>query len=149
MRLNGVGLTCAVEPNELLVQHLREAHSLFGAKVGCDSSNCGACTVLVDNLPVRSCSLLAVQAEGRDVLTIEGLASDGVANRIAEELVERCGIQCGFCTPGIVIVSTWLLKSGEPVTEASVRAALDGNLCRCTGYHNIVASILALAGFER
>lgn len=142
--LNGEEVVEEVEPSLLLCQHLREAHGLFGVKVGCDSSSCGACTVLVDGSPARSCSLLALQAEGRQITTIEGLACGPLAARVAGELVSRCGTQCGFCTPGIVVVATWLLAGAGAGGEKEVRAALAGNLCRCTGYHNIVESIVAL-----
>ena len=134
-----------VEPRELLVDVLRERLGLTGTHVGCETTSCGACTVLLDDRSVKSCTVLAVQAEGREVRTIEGLA-DGEGLHPVQEAFRRChGLQCGFCTPGMVMASVSLIDEGRASDETSVRAALKGNLCRCTGYHNIVAAVLSAA----
>ena len=135
-----------VEPRTLLVQYLREACELTGTKVGCDTSSCGACTVLVDGESVKSCTMLAVQADGRAVTTIEGLASGAELHAVQQAFQEHHGLQCGFCTAGMVMAAVSLLDEVPNPTEADVRLGLEGNLCRCTGYHNIVKAVLAAAG---
>ncbi len=145
MTVNGIGRDHDVEPRTLLVQYLREACGLSGTKVGCDTSSCGACTVLIDGESVKSCTMLAAQADGAEVTTIEGLARDGVLHPVQQAFHEQHGLQCGFCTAGMVMASVSLLRENPEPTEAEVRLGLEGNLCRCTGYHNIVKSILAAA----
>ena len=134
-----------VEPRTLLVYFLRERLGLIGTKVGCDTSSCGACTVLMDGESVKSCTLLAVQADGREVTTIEALASGGELHPLQRSFQEHHGLQCGFCTPGMVMAALGYLQKNPEPTEESIRHALEGNLCRCTGYHNIVQSVLAAA----
>lgn len=145
MNVNGSGRDHDVEPRTLLVQYLREACSLTGTKVGCDTSSCGACTVLVDGESVKSCTMLAVQADGTTVTTIEGLASNGKLHPVQQAFHEQHGLQCGFCTAGMVLASVSLLEENPHPTEREVRLGLEGNLCRCTGYHNIVRAVLAAA----
>jgi carbon-monoxide dehydrogenase small subunit len=135
-----------VEPRALLVQYLREACGLTGTKVGCDTSSCGACTVLVDGESVKSCTMLAAQADGAAVTTIEGLASGGEMHVVQRAFAEHHGLQCGYCTAGMVLAAVSLLEEIPNPTEADIRLALEGNLCRCTGYHNIVQAVLAAAG---
>jgi carbon-monoxide dehydrogenase small subunit len=146
MTVNGVIREHDVEPRALLVQYLREACGLTGTKIGCDTSSCGACTVLVDGESVKSCTMLAAQADGAEITTIEGLATDGVLHPVQQAFHEQHGLQCGFCTAGMVMASVSLLREIPEPTEADVRLGLEGNLCRCTGYHNIVKSVLAAAG---
>ena len=134
-----------VEPRLLLVHFLRELAGRVGTPVGCDTSNCGACTVLVDGVSVKSCSVLAVQVEGSDVTTIEGLATDGRFHPVQQAFHESHGLQCGYCTPGMVMAAVDLLSTNPDPDEQQVREALEGNLCRCTGYHNIVRAVLAAA----
>jgi len=145
MTVNGVVREHDVEPRTMLVEYLREFCGLTGTKVGCDTSSCGACTVLVDGESVKSCTMLAAQADGADVTTIEGLATDGALHRVQQAFHEQHGLQCGFCTAGMVMASVSLLSEIPAPTEADVRLGLEGNLCRCTGYHNIVKSVLAAA----
>lgn len=145
MTVNGIGRDHDVEPRTLLVQYLREECGLTGTKVGCDTSSCGACTVLIDGESVKSCTMLAAQADGAEVTTIEGLARDGVLHPVQQAFHEQHGLQCGFCTAGMVLASVSLLRENPEPTEADVRLGLEGNLCRCTGYHNIVKSVLAAA----
>jgi aerobic carbon-monoxide dehydrogenase small subunit len=146
LRVNGTDRDTTVEPRELLVDVLRERLGLTGTNVGCETTSCGACTVLVDGRSVKSCTMLAVQAQAHEVRTIEGLA-DGDRLHPVQEAFQRChGLQCGFCTPGMVMASVSLIEEGRATDERSVRAALKGNLCRCTGYHNIVAAVLSAAG---
>jgi carbon-monoxide dehydrogenase small subunit len=143
--VNGVTHEADVEPRTLLAYFLREALDLTGTKVGCDTSSCGACTVLMDGESVKSCTLLAVQADGREVTTIESLAAGGELHPLQRAFQEHHGLQCGFCTPGMVMAAlSYLAKNPDPSPE-SICHALEGNLCRCTGYHNIVESILAAA----
>jgi aerobic carbon-monoxide dehydrogenase small subunit len=132
-----------VEPRELLVYVLRERLGLTGTNVGCDTSSCGACTVLLDGESVKSCTLLAVQVDGREVTTIEGLAEDGRLHPIQQAFHEHHALQCGYCTPGFVMATASLLREGLPADEHEIRKALEGNLCRCTGYQNIVAAVQA------
>jgi carbon-monoxide dehydrogenase small subunit len=145
-RVNGKETTADVEDRTLLVHFLRHHHFLTGTNVGCDTSSCGACTVLLDGESVKSCTVLAAQAEGADVTTIEGLAAeDGSLHPMQKAFSEHHGLQCGFCTPGMVMASVSLLREVPRPTEEQVRRGLEGNLCRCTGYHNIVAAVLAAA----
>jgi carbon-monoxide dehydrogenase small subunit len=134
-----------VEPRTLLVFFLRENLGLTGTNVGCDTSSCGSCTILVDGESVKSCTVLAVQADGREITTIEGLAPEGRLHPIQEAFHRNHGLQCGFCTPGMIMAAASYLRENPDPTEAQVRASLQGNLCRCTGYHNIVTSILDAA----
>ena len=143
MTVNGKPVTATVEARTLLVQLLRESLSLTGTHVGCDTSQCGACTVHVNGRSVKSCTILAVQAEGADITTIEGLAKDGKLHPMQEAFQENHGLQCGFCTPGMVMSALDLVKHNANPSEREVREWLEGNICRCTGYHNIVKSILA------
>ncbi len=141
-----------VEPRLLLVQYIREVLGLKGTNVGCDTTSCGACTVHLDGESVKSCTVLAVQADGREVTTIEGLAPDEGLHPVQQAFWENHGLQCGYCTPGMVMAAASLLQENPDPTEAEVREALEGNLCRCTGYHNIVLSVLDAArrvGAER
>jgi carbon-monoxide dehydrogenase small subunit len=141
--VNGERRSLEVEGRTLLVHALRDGLQLTGAHIGCDTSQCGACTVLLDGRAVKSCSVLAQQAEGREITTIEGLARDGDLHPIQRAFVEHHGLQCGFCTPGVILTAADLLsRDGSPSDEA-IRHALRGNLCRCTGYQNIVESIRA------
>jgi carbon-monoxide dehydrogenase small subunit len=128
------------------VQYLREACELTGTKVGCDTSSCGACTVLVDGESVKSCTMLAAQADGAAVTTIEGLAQGGEMHPVQRAFAEHHGLQCGYCTAGMVLAAVSFLEENPKPTEADVRLGLEGNLCRCTGYHNIVQAVLAAAG---
>jgi aerobic carbon-monoxide dehydrogenase small subunit len=143
--VNGVPRTSDVEPRTLLVQHIREGLGLTGTNIGCDTSSCGACTVHVDGESVKSCTMLAAQADGTAVTTIEGMATGDVLHPMQESFRQCHGLQCGYCTPGMVMAATSYLKENPNPTEAEVRIALEGNLCRCTGYHNIVKSVLHCA----
>jgi carbon-monoxide dehydrogenase small subunit len=134
-----------VEPRTLLVHYLREACALTGTKVGCDTSSCGACTVLVDGESVKSCTMLAAQADGTTVTTIEGLANGDAMHPVQQAFHEHHGLQCGYCTAGMVMAAVSLLEEIPDPSERDVRIGIEGNLCRCTGYHNIVESILAAA----
>ena len=135
----------AVEPRTLLVHLLRDGLGLHGTNVGCETSSCGACTVLFDGESVKSCTVLALQADGAHVTTIEGLARDGELHPVQRAFHEQHALQCGFCTPGMVMATVSLLRENPRPTAAEVRHALEGNLCRCTGYHNIVRAVLAAA----
>ena len=146
LTVNGTDEEHDVEPRLLLVHLLRQVMGLTGTSVGCDTSSCGACTVLVDGESVKSCTMLAAQADGSSVTTIEGLASDGKLHPMQEAFREHHGLQCGFCTPGMVMAAVSLLQEHPAPTEAEVREGLEGNLCRCTGYHNIVKAVLAASG---
>ena len=143
--VNGEAQRHDVEPRTLLVQYLREACRLTGTKVGCDTSSCGACTVLVDGESVKSCTMLAAQAEGRTVTTIEGLSPDDGLHPVQAAFQANHALQCGFCTAGMVMATVSLLDEIPNPTERDVRLGLEGNLCRCTGYHNIVRAVLAAA----
>ena len=145
MTVNGAAEGYDVEPRTLLVHYLREAAGLTGTKVGCDTSSCGACTVLVDGESVKSCTMLAAQADGATVTTIEGLASGGDLHPVQQAFHEQHGLQCGFCTAGMVLAAVSFLEENPNPTERDVRLGLEGNLCRCTGYHNIVRAVLAAA----
>jgi aerobic carbon-monoxide dehydrogenase small subunit len=144
--VNGRVRSADVEPRTLLVYFLRETLGLTGTNVGCDTSSCGSCTVLLDGESVKSCTLLALQVDGREVTTIEGLAPEGEFHPIQDAFHRNHGLQCGFCTPGMVLAAASYLRENPDPTEAEVREALEGNLCRCTGYHNIVKAILDAAG---
>jgi carbon-monoxide dehydrogenase small subunit len=146
MTVNGATATNDVEPRTLLVLYLREVLGLTGTKVGCDTSSCGACTVLLDGESVKSCTVLAAQADGHAITTIEGLATDGALHPVQAAFQEHHGLQCGFCTAGMVMAATSLIREQPGLSEADVREGLEGNLCRCTGYHNIVKAVLAAAG---
>jgi len=139
--VNGITHTSDVEPRLLLVHYLRDVLNLTGTHVGCDTSQCGACTVLVNGLSAKSCTLFAVQADGAEILTIEGLAKDGQLHPLQEAFWEKHGLQCGFCTPGMIMAAYQFLQRNPRPSEAEIRHALEGNLCRCTGYHNIVRAI--------
>jgi aerobic carbon-monoxide dehydrogenase small subunit len=144
--VNGVAREADVEPRTLLVYFLRETLGLTGTNVGCDTSSCGSCTILLDGESVKSCTLLAAQVDGRAITTIEGMATDGELHPIQEAFRRNHGLQCGYCTPGMVMAAASYLIENPSPTEDEVRHALEGNLCRCTGYHNIVKSILDAAG---
>jgi len=147
MNVNGQPRTDEVEPRTLLVHHLRETCGLRAANVGCDTSSCGACTVLLDGEALKSCTVLAAQADGCEVTTAEGLVGqDGSMHPMQQAFRAEHGLQCGFCTPGMVLASVGLLRQNPHPTEREVREGLEGNLCRCTGYHNIVRAVLAAAG---
>ncbi len=139
--VNGESRDAEVEPRQLLVYFLREQLGLKGTNVGCDTSSCGACTVLLDGESVKSCTLLAVQADGREVTTIEGLAENGELHPVQQAFQDAHALQCGYCTPGFVMASVSLLAENPRPSEEEIRAALEGNLCRCTGYHNIVQAV--------
>jgi aerobic carbon-monoxide dehydrogenase small subunit len=145
LTVNGEKRSDEVEPRLLLVHYLREVLGLRAANVGCDTTSCGACTVLLDGKSVKSCTVLAVQAAGHDVTTTEGLAPDGELHPVQAAFRQNHGLQCGFCTPGMVMATVGLLSENPHPTEAQVREGLEGNLCRCTGYHNIVRAVLAAA----
>ncbi len=144
--VNGVRHELELEPRELLVYVLRERLGLTGTNVGCDTSSCGACTVLLNGESVKSCTLLGVQADGTDITTIEGLAANGELHPVQQAFHESHALQCGYCTPGMVLATVSLLAESPPPSEEEIRSALDGNLCRCTGYHNIVKAVQAAAG---
>ena len=146
MTVNGQSVSADVEHRTLLVQYLREHLRLTGTHVGCDTSQCGACVVHVNGESMKSCTLLAVQAEGADVLTVEGLADGDTLHPMQEAFRQNHGLQCGFCTPGMVMAAADLLKTNSKPTELEIREHLEGNICRCTGYHNIVKAILAASG---
>ncbi|NBW91479.1 MAG: (2Fe-2S)-binding protein [Actinobacteria bacterium] len=143
--VNGQPTEHDVEPRTLLVHYIRETLKLTGTNVGCDTSSCGACTVHLNGEAVKSCTILAAQAEGCSVTTIEGMSKDGVMHPMQQAFMENHGLQCGFCTPGMVMAAVSLLKENANPTEDDIRIGLEGNLCRCTGYHNIVQSVLAAA----
>jgi carbon-monoxide dehydrogenase small subunit len=143
MTVNGKKVSGSVEPRTLLVQFIRETLGLTGTHVGCDTSQCGACVVHVDGKSVKSCTMLAAQAEGANVLTIEGVATDGKLHPMQEAFREHHGLQCGFCTPGMVMSALDLVKNNKNPSEHEIREWLEGNICRCTGYHNIVKAIAA------
>jgi len=141
VKINGVSYSHEVEPRLLLVHYIRELVGLTGTHVGCDTSQCGACTVIYNGMAVKSCTLLAVQADGAEIMTIEGLAKDGQLHPIQEGFWEKHGLQCGFCTPGMIMAAYQILQRYPRPTEEQIRHQLEGNLCRCTGYHNIVKAI--------
>jgi carbon-monoxide dehydrogenase small subunit len=145
LTVDGAQVSDEVEPRMLLVQYLRERLGKTGTVIGCDTSNCGACTVHLDGRSVKSCNVLAVQADGHEVTTIEGLAQEGTLHQVQESFRECHGLQCGFCTPGMIMQAVDLLNENPHPSEEEVRVGLEGNLCRCTGYHNIVKSVLHAA----
>jgi aerobic carbon-monoxide dehydrogenase small subunit len=144
--VNGVPRTAEVEPRTLLVHLLREHLNLTGTHVGCDTSNCGACTVWLDGEAVKSCTVLAVQADGSEVTTIEGISENGDLHPMQRAFHENHGLQCGYCTPGMVMTAIKLLEANPAPTDEEIRHGLEGNLCRCTGYENIVAAVRAASG---
>ena len=146
MAINGTSVSLDVEPRTLLVHYLRDHAGLTGTNVGCDTSSCGACTVHLDGEAVKSCTVLAVQADDREVTTIEGLADGDVLHPMQQAFHECHALQCGYCTPGMIMAAVSLLDEVPNPTEADVREGLEGNLCRCTGYHNIVKAVLQAAG---
>ena len=141
VEVNGASYTNEIEPRLLLVQYLRETLNMTGTHVGCDTSNCGACTVILNGDAVKSCTVFAAQADGGSVTTVEGLAQNGDLHPVQEGFWEEHGLQCGFCTPGMIMMSYDLLVKNPKPSEAEIREGLAGNLCRCTGYHNIVNAV--------
>ena len=141
VRVDGASYTDDVEPRTLLVHYLREQLGKVGTVVGCDTSNCGACTVHLDGEAVKSCTVLAVQADGSEITTIEGLATNGTMHPVQQAFHDHHALQCGYCTPGMVMAAVSLIEHGEATSEAAIREGLEGNLCRCTGYHNIVVAV--------
>jgi len=141
MTINGTSVNHEVEPRLLLVHYIRETVGLTGTHVGCDTSQCGACTIMMNGQAVKSCTLFAVQATGADITTIEGLAKDGELHPIQQGFWEKHGLQCGFCTPGMILAALQLIQRYPKPSEEVIRHQLEGNLCRCTGYHNIVKAI--------
>ena len=143
MTVNGKPASADVEARTLLVHFIREQLGLTGTHVGCDTSQCGACVVHVDGRAVKSCAMLAVQAEGSEIVTVEGLARNGELQPVQQAFIEHHGLQCGFCTPGMIMTAVDLIRRRPDLDEKTVREELEGNICRCTGYHNIVKAILA------
>jgi carbon-monoxide dehydrogenase small subunit len=149
MRVNGAERSADVEPRVLLVDFLRSNLALTGTHVGCDTTSCGACTVLLDGEPVKSCTVLAVQVDGRDIKTVEGLAQGNTLSPVQVGFHEEHGLQCGFCTPGMMLVSTALLERNPDPTDEEIRWAISGNICRCTGYMNIVKAVRHAAKIQQ
>jgi aerobic carbon-monoxide dehydrogenase small subunit len=149
LTVNGVPHKVSVEPRDLLVTVLREQLRLTGTHIGCDTSSCGACTVLVEGESVKSCTMFGVQADGTDITTIEGLAPAGKLHPVQEAFHEDHALQCGFCTPGMVLAAVSFLRENPAPSEADIRRGLDGNLCRCTGYQNIVKAVKAVADGQK
>ena len=149
LAINGSSRTVQIEPRALLVQVLRDDLNLTGTHIGCDTSQCGACTVLIDGKAVKSCTVLGVQAEGQEITTIEGLGSTGALHPLQQAFGDKHGLQCGFCTPGMIMTAVDLLATHPDPSEAEIRHAIEGNYCRCTGYQNIVAAIQAAAATLR
>jgi aerobic carbon-monoxide dehydrogenase small subunit len=145
LTVNGKSQTREVEPRLLLVDFIRDVLGLTGANVACDTSQCGACTIHLDGMAVKACTLLAVQADGRTITTIEGLATNGQLHPMQQAFWENHGLQCGFCTPGMIMAAVKLVENNPQISEAEIRHGLEGNLCRCTGYENIVKSVKAAA----
>ncbi|MGB0387507.1 MAG: (2Fe-2S)-binding protein [Ardenticatenaceae bacterium] len=145
LTVNNKSYSKDVEPRTLLVDHIREELGLTGTNIGCDTSQCGACTIHMNGMAVKSCTLLAVQAEGADVTTIEGLATNGQLHPMQQAFWDKHGLQCGYCTPGMIMSAVKLVENSDSLSEADVRHGLEGNLCRCTGYHNIVRAVLSAA----
>jgi carbon-monoxide dehydrogenase small subunit len=141
VKVNGKDHSAAVEPRLLLVHFIREVLALTGTHIGCDTTNCGACTILLDGRPVKSCTMFAVQVDGREVSTIEGVAQNGALHPLQEGFKEKHGLQCGFCTPGMIMSTYALLQKNPQPTEQDIRWGISGNLCRCTGYQNIVKAV--------
>jgi carbon-monoxide dehydrogenase small subunit len=149
VEVDGVTYEDDVEPRLLLVHYLRDRLGKVGTPIGCDTTNCGACTVLMDGLSVKSCSLLAVQADGREITTIEGLGIDGQLHPMQQAFHEEHALQCGYCTPGMIMASLDLLRENADPSDDEIREGLEGNLCRCTGYQNIVRAVQRAAGDMR
>ncbi len=149
LKINGIACPVEIDPHASLLRTVREQVGLTGAKEGCDDSECGACMMLLDGEPVNSCSYLALQAEGREITTVEGLAAPGELSELQRAFLEHGGVQCGFCTPGMLISAAALLRHTQEPTEEEVRIALAGNLCRCTGYDGIIKAVLATAGKDQ
>ena len=147
--VNGVAREAEVEPRTLLVDLIRDGFGLTGTKIACDTSQCGSCTIHLDGMAVKSCTVLAVQADGGEVTTIEGLASNGSLHAVQEAFHEQHGLQCGFCTPGMVMATVALLEQSPDPSDEEIRHGLEGNLCRCTGYENIVKAVREAAGATR
>ncbi len=145
MRVNGQLVSHVVEENTLLVTYLRECLGLTGTHIGCDTSQCGACVIHVDGVSTKSCTILAVQADKREITTIEGIAEDDELHPMQRAFHENHGLQCGFCTPGMIMSAIELIEGNRDITELEIRQGLEGNICRCTGYHNIVKAIAAAA----
>lgn len=141
IKINGKAYNHTIEPRELLVEFIRQKAGLTGTHIGCDTTNCGACTVLLDGKPIKSCTVLAVQADGHEVTTIEGLSNNGDLTVLQEEFIKENGLQCGFCTPGMIIQGTYIIKKYGLPTEQQIKDGLSGNLCRCTGYTGIIKAI--------
>lgn len=148
IEVNGEPRTDEIEDRTLLVHHLRDTLGLTATNIGCDTTSCGACTVLLDGESVKSCTVLAAQADGHRVTTVEGLAADGELHPVQRAFRAEHGLQCGFCTPGMIMATVSLLAENPKPTRQEVREALEGNLCRCTGYHNIVSAVIAASGQE-
>ncbi len=146
LTVNGTRHELELEPRELLVYVLRDRLRLTGTNVGCDTSSCGACTVLVNGESVKSCTMFGVQADGTEITTIEGLAANGTMHPVQQAFHDHHALQCGYCTPGMVMAAVSLIEHGEATSEAAIREGLEGNLCRCTGYHNIVVAVQDAAG---
>src|ERR1700687_4309826 len=146
LKINGRGVEALVEPRTLLIHFLREDLNLTGSHIGCETSHCGACTVDLDGKSVKSCTVLAVQADGGEVLTVEGLPVNGALHPLQESFMQEHGLQCGFCTPGMLVRAYRLLQENPSPNEEQIRAGMSGNLCRCTGYQNIVKAIQSAAG---
>jgi len=146
LTVNGARHEVEVEPRDLLVHVLREQLGLTGTNIGCDTSSCGACTVILDGQSVKSCTVLAVQADGAAVTTIEGVASNGELHPVQQAFHDHHALQCGYCTPGMVMAAVSLIENGEASNREAIRHGLEGNLCRCTGYHNIVEAVASAAG---
>ncbi len=145
VKVNGKSYTRDVEPRMLLVHFLRDGLGLTGTNIGCDTSQCGACTIHLDGLSVKSCTTLAVQADGSEITTIEGLASNGTLHPMQQAFWDNHGLQCGYCTPGMIMAATKLVENNSNINESQIRHGLEGNICRCTGYDNIVKSVKAAA----
>ena len=145
VKVNGRDREAEIEPRLLLVHFIRDVLTLTGTHIGCDTTSCGACTVLLDGKPVKSCTVFAVQADGREIRTIEGVADNGKLHPLQEGFKEKHGLQCGFCTPGMIMAAEALLRRNPTPTDSEIRAALSGNLCRCTGYVKIIESVQAAA----
>jgi carbon-monoxide dehydrogenase small subunit len=146
LTVNGQRYELELEPRELLVYVLRDRLGLTGTNVGCDTSSCGACTVLLDGESAKSCTVLGVQADGSEITTIEGLATDGALHPVQQAFHEQHALQCGYCTPGMVMAAVSMIESGKAGSEQEIREGLEGNLCRCTGYHNIVKAVAVAVG---
>lgn len=145
VKVNGKSYTKDVEPRMLLVHFIRDVLGLTGTNIGCDTSQCGACTIHMDGMSVKSCTTLAVQADGSEITTIEGLASNGKLHPMQQAFWDNHGLQCGYCTPGMIMAATKLVENNPNINEAEIRHGLEGNICRCTGYDNIVKAVKAAA----